>query len=635
MRPSELCGLLAALLLVGPAAAGDARPSGRAAALQAIRAEEAGRSRDSAVLRREALSRDAAVRAAALRAMGRIQSPSYLRQLSAGLYDRAPEVRAEAVFGLGQTALSDGLSATEREKAASLLAGMLRRASQALRPAVAAALGKTGGRTAERNLTGLLSSPDPAVRGEACLALFRLKFLKRLPEHSDAAVAALTEAFSDRDPGVRWRAVYVFSRWPEPRAAEGLAVAAGDEDLWTRFFAVRALGQLGPAAPVEVLVKALGDADPLVRTEAVKALAGAAKPELIEPRLFTDESAHVRAAACEAVGASGRPELASRLAPLLSEGSVLVRAAALEALAKVMKDGAVTVLLKERTHPHWWVRSRAYLSLAGLQGGGAALKEGLKDPDPRIAAAALEAVSRSTDSFSDADLASVITDPGSQLEVLGTAVDAAGRRKSPSLVGPLEASLKSPTALEFDELRQQIVETLEAIDRAHPEGRRLPVDGKAAARPRQAPLFAAPAGPVVVVLETDKGEIEITLAGAQAPAHAASFAALASSGAYDGTSWHRVVSGFVVQGGDPRGSGWGDAGYTLPDEINPLPFDRGSVGMPNAGKDTGGSQLFITHVPAPHLDGRYTVFGRVTRGMEVVDGIEPGDRIVRAFVKAP
>jgi cyclophilin family peptidyl-prolyl cis-trans isomerase len=94
-----------------------------------------------------------------------------------------------------------------------------------------------------------------------------------------------------------------------------------------------------------------------------------------------------------------------------------------------------------------------------------------------------------------------------------------------------------------------------------------------------------------------------------------------------------VVSGFVVQGGDPRGSGWGDGGISLRDEINPLSFDRGTVGMPKAGKDTGGCQLFITHVPTPHLDGRYTVFGKVVSGMDAVDRLEPGDRIRRAYLK--
>ena len=150
---------------------------------------------------------------------------------------------------------------------------------------------------------------------------------------------------------------------------------------------------------------------------------------------------------------------------------------------------------------------------------------------------------------------------------------------------------------------------------------------------QSAPDMGETPAPAAVVLETEKGEIELSLAAAEAPAHAAAFLRSVSTGLYDGLTWHRVVSNFVVQGGDPRGSGWGDAGFSLRDEISSLRFDRGALGMPKAGKDTGGCQLFIMQAPAPHLDGRYTVFGRVTRGMEAVDRLEPGDRILKARVR--
>ena len=94
-----------------------------------------------------------------------------------------------------------------------------------------------------------------------------------------------------------------------------------------------------------------------------------------------------------------------------------------------------------------------------------------------------------------------------------------------------------------------------------------------------------------------------------------------------------MVPNFVIQGGDPRGDGWGGAGFTLRDEIGRRRFKRGTVGMPKAGKDTGGGQLFITHVPTPHLDGNYTIFGEVTEGLELVDAIEIGDRIIWAEIR--
>jgi cyclophilin family peptidyl-prolyl cis-trans isomerase len=146
--------------------------------------------------------------------------------------------------------------------------------------------------------------------------------------------------------------------------------------------------------------------------------------------------------------------------------------------------------------------------------------------------------------------------------------------------------------------------------------------------------FRALKVPPAVVFETEKGDFTIALASAaDAGNHVAAFVDDVRKKLYDGLIWHRVVTGFVVQGGDPRGSGWGDAGWRLADEINPLPFERGTVGMPKAGKDTGGCQLFVTLVPAPRLDGRYTAFGRVVSGMDVLDRIEPGDKIVRAYLR--
>ena len=135
-------------------------------------------------------------------------------------------------------------------------------------------------------------------------------------------------------------------------------------------------------------------------------------------------------------------------------------------------------------------------------------------------------------------------------------------------------------------------------------------------------------------METEKGTFVIALSSAEvAVTHAAAFAESVKKGFYDGLTWHRVVTAFVVQGGDPRGSGWGDAGWRLADEIAPVAFLRGTVGMPKAGKDTGGCQLFVSLVPTPHLDGRYTAFGRVVSGMEVLDLLEPGDKILSARLK--
>ena len=133
-------------------------------------------------------------------------------------------------------------------------------------------------------------------------------------------------------------------------------------------------------------------------------------------------------------------------------------------------------------------------------------------------------------------------------------------------------------------------------------------------------------------IETDRGVIEIELAILDAPLTVANFMALARTGFFDEVAIHRVVPDFVVQDGDPRGDGEGGPGYTIRDEINIRPYLRGTVGMALDWADTGGGQFFITHSPQPHLDGRYTVFGHVVAGMDVVDRLAPGDVIQRVRI---
>ncbi len=135
-----------------------------------------------------------------------------------------------------------------------------------------------------------------------------------------------------------------------------------------------------------------------------------------------------------------------------------------------------------------------------------------------------------------------------------------------------------------------------------------------------------------IVLHFGKGDVAIELLREEAPRHVKMMLARVRAGLCDGLPIHRVVTGFVVQGLDPRGDGWGTGGVFLRDEINRVPYLRGAVGMPNAGPDSGGCQLFVTLVPTPHLDGRYTVFGRVVAGMEVVDALDVGDACVKAEV---
>ena len=132
-----------------------------------------------------------------------------------------------------------------------------------------------------------------------------------------------------------------------------------------------------------------------------------------------------------------------------------------------------------------------------------------------------------------------------------------------------------------------------------------------------------------IILTTNKGPIEATLLASQAPVTVANFLNLATRGYYNGLSFHRVIPDFMIQGGDPEGSGRGGPGYRFEDECKPeLNHDQpGIFSMANAGPGTNGSQFFITHVATPWLDGKHTVFGSVTKGQDVVNAIKQGDKI--------
>ena len=136
-------------------------------------------------------------------------------------------------------------------------------------------------------------------------------------------------------------------------------------------------------------------------------------------------------------------------------------------------------------------------------------------------------------------------------------------------------------------------------------------------------------------IETSKGTIEIEFYTENAPKTVNNFVFLAREGFYDGVSFHRVISDFMIQGGDPTGTGRGGPGYKFEDEIkgNPLTHDTGVISMANAGPNTNGSQFFITHSPQPHLNGKHTVFGKVISGQDVVYAIRQGDTMTKVTIR--
>ena len=542
----------------------------------------------------------------------------------AGLGSPDAAARARAAWDLGQLGMAElpegepeAAAATVREAAAAALLPVLSDPEPVVRRAAVEAIGKTGGKDIETELLSAGTDIDAGVRGETALAIFRIRFLKRVPEFSTASINKLMSLAEDKDPEVRWRAVYPFTRFPDQRALKTLTLASKDPDKVTRLFAVRSISKLGRSVDASLL----NDPDIYVRAEAVISYGAAKAADALPASVFSDPSAHVRAAAADAVAATGGADLAARLESMADHDSPMPRGRALLALAKLRGGAESERLARARKDPHWWIRSKAFEASSFLSGGDALLAAGAADPDARVAAQALETLAASTSSLAAAVIEGVLRDPKSDLEPLGTAIDAAGERKSSAFAGALMAAWGRAGLTA--EVRDSLRKALKA------SGAEVKAGPLLDAPKRFAPLASSP----VLVLETEKGKIELLLDASAAPNTAAAIADSARKGVYDGTIWHRVVTGFVVQGADPRGSGWGDAGFRLADEVNRLPFLRGTLGMPKAGPDTGGCQLFVSLVPTPHLDGRYTAFGRVVSGLEVLDVLEPGDRILKASLR--
>jgi peptidyl-prolyl cis-trans isomerase B (cyclophilin B) len=143
-----------------------------------------------------------------------------------------------------------------------------------------------------------------------------------------------------------------------------------------------------------------------------------------------------------------------------------------------------------------------------------------------------------------------------------------------------------------------------------------------------------PAKGYTATIETNRGDIVLELDPKHAPKTVNNFVFLARQGFYDGVVFHRVIANFMIQGGDPTGSGRGGPGYKFEDEVKSNPLKHGAkvISMANAGPNTNGSQFFITHSPQSHLDGKHTVFGKVVEGSDVVDAIRQGDAMVKVTI---
>jgi cyclophilin family peptidyl-prolyl cis-trans isomerase/HEAT repeat protein len=627
------------------------------------------------------------VRRRAVIAVGRIGGPDAAPFLIHVLdRDPSPAVRADAAFALG--ILGDSSAA---------VVGALRRAAPAdripVRPEegtvvveVVGALGRLGSDGARAHVVDMLRrvqrADDPIARSIAAEALLTLW---KFPTGQGRAVSALR--FVDHpDPELRWRAALALVRLGVPEAAPRFLTLLDDPDSRVRSLAARGLASPTvdsadlATTVLPALATALGDPHPHVRVNALRAIAtfGDRTPtDAILGRL-RDGDPNVAVAAASSLASLG-PRLATDAATTAADPSlpVAVRSAALTGLAGLDADAALpTVAAMARAGREERYAAARALAPLGWHHARPIAGDLAADADPRVAIAATEALSTLA---ADGDLpADHATEIRQLLLRLALAADPRQRTVAIRGVTPLLRTSDLSAILDVYERASAdpdarpaaiaAVRALGGLRAAHPDAageffarfapagdrwvRRAVADtlgqGWGAAPPAVSsddaafyrdmvrryvvPALARGRRPEALI-RTPHGEIRIELLGEEAPLTVHNFITLADAGFYDDGVWHRVVPNFVLQDGAPAGDPTGGPGWTLRDELNRVRYDRGMVGMALSGPDTGGSQWFITHSPQPHLDGGYTLFGRVVAGERAMDRVVQGDAVISVRVR--
>lgn len=608
------------------------------------------------------------VRRRAALAVGRIGDEEGRPLLLMMLEDSVVRVRADAAFALG--VLAD-TSAAVRDRLGQ--AALADDEPAAVRIEAVHALGKVGGDAARPILERILAdtSAPSGVVDEALLAIWKVAGTA-----AAKVVAAVTPHTLSDEPERRWRAIYALMRIGDPTAVPALIRALRDDEHRVREFAARGLApRVADAANArqtarDALLMALEDPHPHVRINAIRSLGSYGDPATAPAvlRRLSDPDPGVVATAVETLGAIGGAGTAEALAAIVRnhDARPALRGAALASLVRVEPAAAIGAAPVLATSGDWLERLYAARALAGAPWAdvGPILVERARDDDARVAAAALAALDAATPDtlprspiFEEALAAADVgvrtaalnavarrIDPGDLpvlLEAYARALHDGGENDAALAAVAALAALAErgvPVAntffLRFERAEDPLVRS--AVRRRLGDGgwgetfpietgRRLE-DYERVVRELIVPDLLDGRRPKVTI-RTERGPIALELAATDAPLTVRNFLDLAGQGSFDGHRWHRVVHNFVIQDGDPRGDGAGGPGYAIRDEINGIRYGRGIVGMALAGPDTGGSQFFITHSPQPHLDGGYTVFGRVIDGMDVVDRILQDDRI--------
>ncbi len=619
------------------------------------------------------------VRATAAFALGEIESPLGAGALLQTLKETKESLlRARAIEALGKiaAALPKEQEARARELAGTIVDALSLESRRRSAPdQLTVLLGLTATLRAKPAKAGpivasFLDYSDARIRADAANTLARLK----LKDGNDQLRKLLV---SDPDPILRANAARVLGATEDKASFDALLDRAlKDEDSRVRVSAIRSLGSLKDQRALEplyarasYLTKPARSKLPAEENEVLELAAalgrvgqGLTNPELRKWLKATSESfghtapeieialARVWPAAL-VVGSGGSSpkrnavesvlvnwKAGSSLAQGLGEIATLTDPAKGTNLFANLAQDILRAMLDYRNsglniktlvavHSEYAVPDvlRAFAAFKPKDLGHA-LRQHLEEPDVVIRATAAELLgelpldSTNTEALSQA-LKVALQDK--ELNDAALAIlDALAKQKNRNANLAIQLALDSPDHL----IRRKAVASLKATGAGDFSSRIGPVQTRNTTADYERAVSRIGKTVQAVVLTT-KGRFTIELLPEDAPLNVDNFVQLAKRGYFKGITFHRVVPNFVIQGGDPRGDGNGGPGYSIRCEINEAPYDRGAVGMALSGKDTGGSQWFVTHAPQPHLDGGYTVFGKVIAGMHVVDNIARGDVI--------
>ena len=604
---------------------------------------------------------DDRVRARAALALGRLGAPSASSRLAPLLSDPSAYVRATAAFALG---ILDGAISTDD---AARLTEALGDEDPRVRGRVAEALARNQGESAAETIGSALAGwvprgaepyewaealtlssvtlPQPDIRG----GLFALgRFRSSRFAWSTIATEGATPRFA------WWPAAWTASQLSGDELEPLHLFYAGSPDPVLRLYGARGLGNLSPERARAHLRSLVFDPSEKVRIEAIRAAARLSASELV-PDLLGHLEADTRYVQTEVLRALIVLRSEAAVEPLIDrigDPSPWIRGLALEALARQDPESFWLLLSGIGADPDWEVRRRMAELFAVMKGDrpSQVLREMIEDPDARVRASALrslgvlspEAAARvsirhlaASDPFERVAAAETLAATGSK-EAFAPVEEAflEERDEDPRIRAAL---LKALSSIDLEKAEPVAIRALE--DTSHflrtTAAAVLAGSGiEASVRPRSSERglddyvasLEAPYSPQVF-LRTSRGRIEIELFIADAPQTVGNFIRLAREGFFVGNKFYEVVPNGHVASGDPRGDGRGGPGYVIRSEINERPFVRGTLAMLEEERDSAGSRFLITHLPEPGLEGRVTVFGVVTSGMEVVDRLEPTDLI--------